>query len=88
MLAVSTTAKKHLYKHLESSDKPGVAGKCFRVVPTAHDQFLTLSLAKPAPGDKTYQHAGKTVLALPQSLQRVCSERRLCLDDDGKLFLA
>jgi Fe-S cluster assembly iron-binding protein IscA len=88
MLAVTDTAKRHLHDFLTSSDKPEVKNRCFRVVQTAHELFLTLRLAKPAPGDKTYRYDGKTVLALPKSLQRVCRERRLHVDDDGKLFLS
>lgn len=88
MLAVTESAKRRMHDVLTSSNKPEVKEKCFRVVPTAHDLFLTLKLAKPAPGDQTYRYDGKTVLALPKSLQRVCSERRLHVDDDGKPFLS
>ena len=84
MLAVSNAAKQHLHFYLSSSN---VEEKCFRIVPTSHELFLTLKLAKPEPDDRTYRYDGKTVLALPKSLQRVCSERELNVDDDGKLKL-
>lgn len=88
MLSVSKTAKAHLHHHLEKPGKTDARDKCFRIVPTSHDLFLTLKLARPKPDDKTYQHDGKTVLALPKSLQRVCRDRRLHIDDTGKLCLS
>ena len=88
MLAVSKAAKQYLHSYLNSPEKPEVDGKCFRIVPTSHDLFLTLRLSKPKPDDKTYRYDGRTVLALPKSLQRVCAERRLNIDDDGKLHLS
>ena len=88
MLAVSNTAKRHLYSYLDSANKPATADKCFRIVPTSHDHFLTLELSKPAADDDTYKHDGTTVLAVPKSLQQVCSDRRLQIDDDGKLYFS
>lgn len=88
MLSVSQTAKAYLHDYLEKPDKSVSEDKCFRIVPTSHDLFLTLELARPRPEDKTYRYDGKTVLALPKSLQRVCRERRLHVDDDGELSLS
>jgi hypothetical protein len=88
MLAVSDTAKRHLHFFLTSPDKPDSKGKCFRIVPTSHDLFLTLKLASPKPDDTTYTFDGKTVLALPKRLQKVCQDRRLHVDETGKLFLS
>mgnify|MGYP001135876103 CR=1 FL=1 len=88
MLSVSKTAKAHLHHHLKRPHSAASEDKCFRIVPTAHDLFLTIKLARPKPDDKTYRYDGKTVLALPKSLQRVCRHRRLHIDDDGKLSLA
>ena len=88
MLAVSERAKRHLHSYLTSPKEGDVNGKCFRIVPTSHDLFLTMELARPAPDDKTYRHDGKTVLALPKRLQRLCRERELNVNDEGKLTLS
>ena len=88
MLSVSDTAKAHLHHFLTRPDKADSKDKCFRIVPTSHDLFLTLKLDRPKPDDKTYRYDGKTVLALPKSLQRVCRDRRLHIDDNGKLALS
>lgn len=87
MLSVTDRAKRHLHSHLYSSENGDVKGKCFRIVPTAHDLFLTVEVERPKPEDKTYTHRGKTILALPKKLQRVCSDRKLNISDEGKLIL-
>jgi hypothetical protein len=84
MLAVSDRAKRQLHTYLTKPENGDVDGKCFRIVPTSHKRFLTMEVAQPKSGDKTYRHAGKTVLALPKRLQKVCRYRKLSIDADGK----
>jgi hypothetical protein len=88
MFVVSESAKRRLHESLVHSDKPGIDRKCFRIERTAHEQFLTLRLVEPAPQDATYAHEGRTVLALPRSLQTVCRDRRLRANDKGRLVLS
>ena len=88
MLSVSNTAKAYLHTYLEKPTSANSNDKCFRIVPTSHELFLTLELARPKPEDQTYKYGGKNVLALPKSLQAACQDRRLHLDDDGKLALS
>jgi hypothetical protein len=87
MLAVSNAVRKKLHRSLTSQDRPELEGKCFRIVPTEHELFLTLKVAEPAPDDQTFRYDGIPVLALPSYLQRVCSERRLKVNDAGRIVL-
>ena len=88
MFVVSESAKRRLHESLAQSDKPGIDRKCFRIERTAHEQFLTLRLREPTPQDATYAHDGRTVLALPKSLQKICRYRRLRTNDKGRLVLS
>ena len=87
MLSVSNAAMQHLHQSLTSIANSEAAGKCFRIVPK-ENRYLTLSLAEPAPSDKTFEFEGDTVLALPQELKTFCSDKSLDLDENGKLELS
>lgn len=87
MLSVTDAAMQHLYDSLTSAANADLGGRCFRIVPT-DDNNLRLSLAKPVPGDATYDYEGSTVLALPTELQEFCSDKSLDVDENGRLELA
>lgn len=86
MLELTESAKKRLHQSLAEANRSDQRGKCFRLVPTSHPDFVTLSLAKPAPSDTTYKDDGVTVLAVPKALQPV-GTRHLDIDAEGKLKL-
>lgn len=88
MLEVSQDAKKRLHRSLTSTEEKNVKDKCFRIVPTSHELFLTLKLAKPKDADETYEHKGRVILALPESLQQKCASRRLEIGTRGRLEFA
>lgn len=84
MLSVTHSALQHFYNAIDQSND---SGACFRMIAQA-DQTLGLILDSPAAGDKTYEHEGTTVLALPKGLAKTLSERTLDIDDGGQLVLA
>lgn len=88
MLEVSQDAKKRLHRSLTSSEDQVVGDKCFRIVPTSHELFLTLKLARPKGADETYEHKGRVILALPESLQQKCANKRLDIGSRGRLEFA
>ena len=88
MLEVSKDAKKRLHQSLSGAENADIEDKCFRIVPTAHELFLTLKLGRPKKADETYEHEGRVVLALPESLQQKCANKRLEIGSRGRLEFA
>lgn len=88
MLVISENAKQRLHKSLRGRDKPEVRDKCFRIVPTAHEHFLTLQVAEPETDDTTFEYNGRTVLALPKALRRICWDKQLRINSEGRLILS
>lgn len=87
MLSVSNAAMLQLHNALQSVAGSEEDQRCFRIVPR-DEKNLGLSLASPAPTDKTYEFEGATVLAVPKELDGVCDGKSLDVNDDGKLELA
>ena len=85
MLQVSIRARNRLHQSLSSADGADLDDKCFRMVPTAHEHFLTLELDEPRDDDATYDHDGRTILAVPKSLQTKCANKRLQVGEQGEL---
>ena len=85
MLEVSKRVKNRLHESLNGSGNPDLDDKCFRMVPTAHEHFLTLKVAEPRDDDDTYDHDGRTVLAVPRDLQQKCANKRLQVGSGGRL---
>ena len=88
MLEVSQPAKNRLHRSLTGAETPKMQDKCFRMVPTAHEHFLTLKIAEPRDDDAIYDHDGRTVLAVPKSLHKKCANKRLDIGHDGRLEFA
>ena len=84
MLTVTDSALQHFYNAIDQSSD---SDACFRMI-TKPDRTLGLILDNPAAEDKTYEHEGTTVLALPEGLAKTLSERTLDVDDGGQLILA
>lgn len=84
MLTVTDSALQHFYKAIDQSND---SGACFRMI-TQADKTLGLILDSPADGDKTFEHEGTTVLAMPESLAKTLSQRTLDIDGGGQLVLA
>lgn len=87
MLEVSETAMKLMHRSLQKVDSDDIGGKCFRIVPAKDDNFLTIELEEPADSDTRFKFDGRTILALPESLRLVCRERRIDINNDGKLVM-
>lgn len=86
MFELTDAAGAQLHKSLASTRMPDHEGKCFRVIPK-DDKYLTLTLAKPALSDATYEHDGAIVLALPKSLRPFFKDKSLDIDETGNLKL-
>lgn len=84
MLSVTNAAMQQLNTTLKSVYGSNKADKCFRIVPM-DETSMTLSLSEPAVTDQTFEFDGNTVLALPKELQSYCEDKRLDVNDDGKL---
>lgn len=86
MLIVTDSALEHLYDAISQADVRPAAELCFRFV-AQDDETLTLVLQTPAAGDRTFEHNGAVVLALPEQLADYFSQRTLDVDNDGQLIL-
>lgn len=86
MLELTEAAGSQLHQSLAANQIAAREQKCFRVIPK-DDQQLTLTLAKPAPSDSTFEHDGTVVLAVPKALQPFFEDKSLDIDDDGRLKL-
>lgn len=84
MLELTETAKSKLHKSLITAGRSDRQDTCFRIVPKG-DKSLTLKLAKPAQSDVIYTYCGEKVLALPKALESHFRDKRLDIDDAGKL---
>ena len=87
MFALTDAAGAQLHKSLSGTRMPDHEGKCFRVVPKDGDKFLTLKLARPSPGDSTFEHDGAVVLALPKAIRPLLKDKSLDVDQSGNLKL-
>ena len=88
MLELSKRAKNRLHQSLSGASEADLEDKCFRIVPTSHEHFLTLKIDEPREDDATFDHRGRTVLALPKSLQQKCANKRLNVGEQGRLEFA
>lgn len=84
MLSVTHAAMQQLNTSLKSVYGSDSAEKCFRIIPM-DETSMTLSLSEPAATDQTFEYEGNTVLALPKELHIYCDNKRLDVNDDGKL---
>jgi len=87
MLNISETARKQLHDSLDGAHRTDVSDKCFRIVPASQEQFLTLRLDKPKPDDTIFEYEGRSVLALPKTLEGICADRRLHVNAEGRLVM-
>jgi hypothetical protein len=87
MLSVSNAAMEQLSDTLQSVSGDTDEELCFRIIPKDATS-LTLSLTAPEPTDRTFDHDGTTVLAVPQELDQFCANKSLDVNEDGKLELA
>lgn len=86
MFELTDAAGAQLHKSLAGTQMPDHEGKCFRIVPK-DDRFLTMKLARPAPSDETVEHDGAVVLAVPKALLPFFRDKRLDVDQNGRLKL-
>ena len=84
MLTVTADALKQLKSALIHS--AAMQETCFRF--TRRDQSsLGLIIQEPEATDRTFDCDGETVLAMPEPLQDLLTEKILDVDDDGQLVL-
>lgn len=86
MLSVTDAAMEQLNTSLKSVYGSDKIEKCFRIIPM-DESSMTLSLSEPAPTDATFEYDGNTILALPKELQPLCADKRLDINEEGKLEL-
>lgn len=84
MLTVTDAALHHLHAALSQSD--AIAAACFRFTRQAEDS-LGLIVGEPESGDQTFECEGDTVLAAPEPLVQLLSEKVLDIDENGQLIL-
>jgi Fe-S cluster assembly iron-binding protein IscA len=84
MLTVTDAALSHLHAALARSE--AVEAACFRISVSGEDS-LRLVVEQPEDGDRTFECKGDTVLATPEPLLELLSERVLDLDQGGQLVL-
>ena len=84
MLTVTEAALQHLHAALSRTDT--IDSACFRITAGSEDS-LGLIVETPESGDETFECDGDVVLATPESLIDLLSERVLDLDQDGQLVL-
>ena len=84
MLTVTDAALNHLHNALAQSN--AVDAACFRITVSGEDS-LGLIVQEPEASDRTFECQGDTVLATPEPLLDLLSERVLDLDQDGQLVL-
>ena len=85
MLEVTDAALKHLGTVLTQSEKIEGTDDCFRLVLQDGDR-IGLAVQAPESGDHTFEREGTTVLAIPDSLSKILSERVLDLGEEGQLL--
>jgi Fe-S cluster assembly iron-binding protein IscA len=83
MLTVTDSALNHLSSVLTKSERAD-GPDCFRLF-VKDDQSIAMTLDSPQSGDQTFDCAGSTVLALPESLSAALSEKVLDLGQEGNL---
>jgi Fe-S cluster assembly iron-binding protein IscA len=81
MLTVTEKAASHLKQMLEEAEAP--EDKCVRVSVSAEGQNLALTLGSREPGDRTYEHEGRTVLVVDEELAQRLDERKVDVDGAG-----
>jgi Fe-S cluster assembly iron-binding protein IscA len=79
MLTLTEKAGNHLKKMLEQSAAP--EDQCIRV--SAQGQSLALTLGSKEPGDKAYEHDGRTVLVVNEELAQHLEDRKVDVDGAG-----
>ena len=84
MLTITDAALHHLHGVLSNVEHLNLA--CFRFRRKG-DESLGLVVEEPEPGDQTFECDGDTVLAAPEPLTELLSQRVLDLDDNGDLVL-
>jgi len=84
MLSVTDAALHHLHAALSQSNE--IEAACFRITVSGEDS-LGLIVQAPETGDRTFECEGDVVLATPEPLLDLLSERVLDLDQDGQLVL-
>jgi hypothetical protein len=84
MLTVTDAALQHLHAALSQGEasRPG----CFRFTQRGEDA-LGLVVEEPDSGDQTFDYDGDTVLATPEPLFDLLSQRVLDVDPEGQLVL-
>jgi Fe-S cluster assembly iron-binding protein IscA len=84
MLTVTDAALQHLQAALAQTE--AIDAACFRITVSGEDS-LGLTVQEPDVSDRTFECNGETVLATPEPLLELLSERVLDLDQDGQLVL-
>lgn len=87
MLTVTEPVLKQLDKAIAKADGPEADSKCVRLV-RGEQAGLALKLQTPKDDDTTYEYAGRTVLAVPESCADICADKTLDINEDGRLILA
>lgn len=86
MLTVTDAALQHLHNALSRSATRDADSNCFRMTIQDNDT-VGLRVQQPESDDHTFECEGATVLATPESLSELLSERVLDLDEQGQLVL-
>lgn len=87
MLTVSEAALERFRETVARMCNSQDDSKCLRFVRSG-ETGLALSLEMPQSDDTTFDHKGRTVLAVPDELADFCSDKTLDVDDEGNLTLA
>lgn len=87
MLTVSNAALEKFGSTIAEMSNGSDEDKCLRMV-RSEEAGLALTLEPPQVEDQTYEHNGRTVLAVPSEFAEFCDDKQLDLDGDGNLTLA
>lgn len=81
MITVTPAARSRLAEALDTVEKPPESEACFRLVP--QNNQLGIALGEPEEGDITVEAEGRTVLALPPQVAKLCEGRTLDVEETG-----
>jgi len=87
MLTVTEPVLEQLDKAISKAGDTEQATRCVRLV-KGEEAGLALKLQAPEADDTTYEYAGRTVLAVPESCAEICADKTLDINQDGKLVLS
>lgn len=87
MLTVTDTVLEKFNQAIANASEEEARDKCIRLVEGEEDG-LALKLEEPADDDRKFEYAGRTVLAVPESSERLCGDRTMDINRNGDVVLA